>query len=329
MIQEGKARIETGEAFYNPQMKFSRDVSVSALKVLDGDIVLDAFAATGIRGIRYFLEAGKKVAFCDRDPRAVEVIRKNIELNGVEGEVYQEDARRVMERGWDIIDIDPFGSPAPYMDSAARGVKKYLLISATDTAALTGSAPRACLRKYGIKVQRFPTYLEVGARVLVTFVQLVLARHGKAGFPLFVFPYRHHYRLIMKVTRKPSHVSEILAGIKIVSVCPKCGVTDCPHPKVPVGPLWTGPLWDRGFLERAAGVSEGPVRELFLSALQEEQTFLYYDTHALARALKLSPPRIDHLLTNLRGSRTLFSPTGIKTKEGWERVVELMQKQGG
>ena len=49
----------------------------------------------------------------------------------------------------DYIDIDPFGSPNPFLDSAIANKKYvYLAITSTDTSGLAGSYKNACLRKY-------------------------------------------------------------------------------------------------------------------------------------------------------------------------------------
>ena len=59
---EGGARIRSGTAFLNPVAKASRDLSVAYVFHLAEKkaAVLDATAATGIRGIRYALESKTK-----------------------------------------------------------------------------------------------------------------------------------------------------------------------------------------------------------------------------------------------------------------------------
>ena len=60
-IIEGKAKIATGGAFYNPKMRKLRDISVW---LPEGDSIsrtlslLDATAATGVRAIRW-LQGGR------------------------------------------------------------------------------------------------------------------------------------------------------------------------------------------------------------------------------------------------------------------------------
>ena len=63
IYKEGKAKVyNTENAFLNPVAMASRDISVAFVKTFEvKDKALDATAATGIRGIRYALEAGVRV----------------------------------------------------------------------------------------------------------------------------------------------------------------------------------------------------------------------------------------------------------------------------
>ncbi|HDJ83662.1 MAG TPA: tRNA (guanine(10)-N(2))-dimethyltransferase, partial [Desulfurococcaceae archaeon] len=151
--------------FYNPRMVFSRDMTVLFLRYLANkgigiSLALDSLSGTGVRGIRFLLEPGnvEKVILNDIDPDAYELINENIRLNDLQerAESYCMDANTLHyylpEVGLraEFVDIDPFGSPIPFIDSAiwvARN-KSYIAITATDTAALTGTHINACLRKY-------------------------------------------------------------------------------------------------------------------------------------------------------------------------------------
>jgi tRNA G26 N,N-dimethylase Trm1 len=55
-----------------------------------------------------------------------------------------------IRRRFTIVDLDPFGSPANYVDCMMRSVEDGGLVSvtATDTAVLCGKHPEVCLRKY-------------------------------------------------------------------------------------------------------------------------------------------------------------------------------------
>ena len=110
--------------FYNPAMKLSRDLHVAfAQKINFNGTLLDGLAASGIRGIRLNLEANYKVEFCDTSSLATETIATNLELNKIESEVYNLPVEELLlKKKYDGIDIDPFGTPAPYIESALKGL---------------------------------------------------------------------------------------------------------------------------------------------------------------------------------------------------------------
>ena len=57
----------------------------------EGISVLEALAATGLRSVRYLKEIDhiKKLAANDWDPKAVELIRKNMEFNDIDESKYE------------------------------------------------------------------------------------------------------------------------------------------------------------------------------------------------------------------------------------------------
>jgi tRNA (guanine26-N2/guanine27-N2)-dimethyltransferase len=52
---------------------------------------------------------------------------------------------------FDVIDLDPFGCPSIFLDSAVQSVKNggVLLVTATDMAVLAGNSAETCYVKYG------------------------------------------------------------------------------------------------------------------------------------------------------------------------------------
>lgn len=52
---------------------------------------------------------------------------------------------------FDIIDLDPYGCPSIFLDSAVQAIEDggLLLVTATDMAVLAGNSPETCYSKYG------------------------------------------------------------------------------------------------------------------------------------------------------------------------------------
>ncbi|WP_202319169.1 tRNA (guanine(10)-N(2))-dimethyltransferase [Archaeoglobus neptunius] len=343
MITEGKATVETDGVFYNPRMKFCRDLDMLIFTRMDSRGYLDALAASGIRGIRASLEASKDPIFNDKDPTAVETIKKNLKLNGLEAEVINRDAAVLMrERSFEHIDIDPFGSPAPFTDSACFSVRKYLSITATDTAALCGSATNSGLKKYSSYAVKTDTYHETGLRMLIGFVVREGAKYEKALTPLVSWAREHYYRVHFRVRKSTSLSSRIYEKMGYLGFCPKClrkrilgmgeGVErcDCGGKFVQIGPLWLGEIKDDEFVEKIWRDSDGKLRE-FVSKLKEEtDTPTTYNLQQIAsRATKEVPPTskvVEKLIEiGYRASKTHYCGYCIRTDADVDVIYRLIR----
>ncbi len=170
-VDEGQVRIKIpvydkvsskAPVFYNPVMELNRDLSVIALQVYrqmqrEDISICDSFGGSGIRGIRYSKEVPgvKDVVISDLNPLAVKFAQKNIQDNGLENvQVCHEDANILLRRcrgKFHVVYIDPFGTPSPFIESAATSLKSggLLCVTATDTSALCGTYKEPCIRKYG------------------------------------------------------------------------------------------------------------------------------------------------------------------------------------
>ncbi|KAI3750647.1 hypothetical protein L2E82_21361 [Cichorium intybus] len=122
--------------------------------------VLEALSATGLRALRYAREVegiGQVVAL-DNDKASVEACRRNIKFNGSVASAKVEtnliDARVYMlthPKEFDMVDLDPYGSPSVFLDFAVQLVADggMLMCTATDMAILCGGNGEVCYSKYG------------------------------------------------------------------------------------------------------------------------------------------------------------------------------------
>ena len=231
-ITEGKAMISIPdekkiskqlEVFYNPVMKLNRDVSILLLNsVANTNMQIGSpLAGTGVREIRFMkeLQKGKikSMAINDYDEKACTSIKENLKLNRINSKkviVTCEDANIFLlsSSGFDYIDVDPFGSPNPFLDAAVNRLSRQsiLAVTATDTSALAGTYPEACLRKYWAMPLRNELMHEIGVRILIRKVQLIGAQYGKALMPIFVYSKDHYYRLFFSCEKSKQAVDEII-----------------------------------------------------------------------------------------------------------------------
>jgi len=356
------------EAFYNPHMEFCRDIGVAVAQVAAREMgslrICDPLAGIGARGIRYAVEVGGVVSVVinDRSKVAQDFIRRNLQLNGMGArvEVFQRDASSLLfeNRGrFNFVDLDPFGSPASFVEAAcaALGKRGFLALTATDTAPLCGSYRRACVRRYGARSLRTEYCHELGIRILVGFVQRVAGKYELAFEPVLVHSTRHYFRIYLRGERKAARADEVLKRQGFVSHCFSCGrrlVVRGVVPELPrececggkfqhAGPLWVGRLGERGFVgevlqevaRRGFRLSHQEVKLLELCREEAEGPATFYDVNELSRIFGRTPMSPRRVVRKLReegyfASLTHFSPSGFRTDAPLERVAAACSGAG-
>ena len=362
-IEEGLTKIEFPEfdkvssdapVFYNPHMELNRDLSILAIQVFQKQEnrnidICDLFGGSGIRGIRYKneIDGVENVAINDISELANEYEKHNIELNNLDDiEVYQHDASIFlrMKRGkFDVIDIDPFGTPSPFLDSAGYCSRRnsLLCVTATDTSALCGTYKEPCIRKYNAKPYKSEYCHENGIRILAGFVALTLAKYSKCIDIKMSHSTEHYMRLYIKIEKGSKKSDETLKNIGYISHCRNClhrqtkkGLASAIEENCPVcgeklvhaGPLWLGNIQDKEFIQKMIDESENKkintekqALKLLNSCLHEaDAPATFFDIHSICKSLKISAPKLDLIFDELKNKgfiaiKTHYNPLGIKT----------------
>ena len=189
--------------------------------------------------------------------------------------VMQNDARiALMEAAYQWVDLDPFGSPVNFLDAAIQGLSRtgFLEVTATDTAALTGSSASSQHRRYGAKGIVDSYAHDDAVRVLLGLIATTAARHDRSVEPVLALFDGHHVRVSVKVRRSRENASEVLNNIgwRIREANGTYRFVQHPTPEEVQrgsGPLWVGPLWDAEIAgriteERALQVCEASSEEI-------------------------------------------------------------------
>ncbi|MGI6472665.1 MAG: tRNA (guanine(10)-N(2))-dimethyltransferase [Candidatus Methanomethylophilaceae archaeon] len=331
------------EVFFNEQMAFNRDVSVMLLRAIDENItVADAMTATGARAARIANEVpGTEVVANDIDSDSMEYIKRNIELNRLTNCVPSNKNLHVLftEGVYDYVDLDPFGSPVPFLQSAIRGCRKngILAITATDTAPLAGAQAVKCRRRYQAEPIRGYMCHEGGLRILMSTVARELAKFDRGMKPLLSFAADHYYRTYVRVTEGAVAADGSLSRLGYMGYDNKTlerSTSPLPDDGHRMGPFWLGPLHDSELLKKMSseGMSEVKRCDKMLKLWREEldtEVFVY-DMSELSSHLKLSPPRMDDIIEALNGhgkaSKTHVSPTSFKTNLTLEDVLNVYRE---
>ena len=179
-----------------------------------GITILEALSATGLRSIRYAQEIPNvlKIVANDLLPAAVETIRRNILFNGIDPKLVvasQGDAIKIMYDSknrpdkFDVIDLDPYGAPTVFLDSAVQAVKDggLLLVTCTDMPDLAGNTPETCWAKYGSVSMKTKACKEVALRTLLACLASHAARYGRYIEPLLSLSLDFYIRVFVRVRK--------------------------------------------------------------------------------------------------------------------------------
>lgn len=333
-----------GKVFYNKQMRLNRDVSVCLFHALDfkGKTALDSMAGTGARGVRLANEVGDdfEMWINDAASEALPFIERNIEINQLSNaHPLNEDLRCLLgPRAFDYVDVDPFGSPVPYLHSAIAGCKNnaILAVTATDTAPLAGTYPKKCLRRYGAKPVRCRFGHETGLRILIGHIVREAAKYDRGVDPILCFYSDHFFRVHLKMIKgggRADRSLEQLGYIEFDSITGRRAVTKEAGASA-YGPLWLGSLSHPSTIESMSVVEElaeprrmGKLLDIWKVELDVPY---FYESDEVSSLLGISPPPLDVVLEKIRerglASRTHFSPTGFKTDLDFDEVLSSFKE---
>uniref|UniRef100_A0A667WTL6 tRNA (guanine(26)-N(2))-dimethyltransferase n=1 Tax=Myripristis murdjan TaxID=586833 RepID=A0A667WTL6_9TELE len=190
-------------------------------------------------------------------------------------EVAKMDANVIMHlRSFDYIHLDPYGTAVNYLDSAFRNVRNLGIISvtSTDTGSLYAKSPNVTLRHYSCHIVRTEYYKELAARMVVATVARAAARCNKGIEVLLAVALEHFVLVVVRVLRGPTQADESAKRLRQLIHCQWCEervflkqgsmVDDNLYNQLPcnchgsmpgktaveLGPLWSGPLFNTGFL---------------------------------------------------------------------------------
>lgn len=387
IVQEGKVKVlvpklsafiaqpsdyapSKAPVFYNPVMELNRDVTVLAFQAyqrkVNREIVLcEPLASSGIRGIRFAAEVHgvRSVLIGDISERAVELARCNARLNGLQDRVtvQHKDANSLLSehaaphRRFDAVDLDPFGSPVPYLDSAIRALRDngLLAVTATDLAPLCGVHPKACIRKYGGKPMRTEYCHELAVRLLAGCIASVAAKHDIGIRLIFSHSTDHYIRVYAQIAYGAQKADAAVKSLGYVLHCFNClhretakslfakeaTCAECGSKMDYAGPLWLEKIFDKEFCELMTKENmhrtlrnSGKIAKLLSLAKEEaEAPATYYVLDKISDKLALPVPAVNAMLQVLRENgfqafSTHFNSRGIRTNASAFAMQRLVRK---
>jgi tRNA (guanine26-N2/guanine27-N2)-dimethyltransferase len=326
--------------------------------------ICEPLASSGIRGVRFAAEIQgvKKVVIGDINERAFKLAKHNVLLNGLQERVTvkHKDANCLLSchgaprKRFDIVDIDPFGSPVPYLDSAIRAMrnKGLLAATATDLAPLCGVHAKACVRKYGGKPLRTEYCHELAIRLLAGCTATSAAKHDIGIRIVFSHSMDHYIRVYAEIVYGAKKADECIKNLGYMLHCFNClhrenakaafSIEKCPECGSKMdyaGPLWLGKIFDKQFCEVIAQENthvafRNSVKIAKLMALAREEAeapATYYVIDKISNKLSLPVPSMAAMLRILQDKGfqafpTHFNSRGIRTDASALVLQNLLQK---
>ena len=266
--------------------------------------ILDALSASGLRAFRYAKEIPitSSIIANDLSAQATAAIKLNISHNNVSQKVQAitGDAQAHMysvcspftkgkQSNYEVIDLDPYGTAAPFLDAAVRALVDggLLCVTCTDAGIF---ASLGYLEKtyshYGGLPFKGPQSHEAGLRLILHAIATCAARNGLAIEPLLSLSIDFYARVFVRVRRSLAEVKFLASKTMLVYNCDEgCGALTtqflsqckgktakngdtiykfslaqgpstsqyCPHCNFKThlsGPMWGGPIHNPYFIQR-------------------------------------------------------------------------------
>ncbi len=352
-------------AFFNPNARLNRDLSMVAYKAYaresNNKTMADGLAGVGARSVRAAVEVGEleETYINDTNPIAIDIARQSSALNGVENRCkfsINEVCKFLIEHSskgsrFGIVDLDPFGTPAPYIDCALRAVCDggLLSITATDTPVLCGIYPNVCLRRYHGRPLNAEYGNEVGLRLILGLISMIASRLEFGIKPLFVHSTRNYLRVYVLVKVGSQHADDMPDKLGYIYHCFSCngrsygGRNDvrqicnkCNKSMIAAGQLWIDSIFDSAFVDNMLRALDDCTVDKkcgkLLSMARDEANLppSYCSVDEIAEALKVTPPAISAVIDKLKdsgfvASRTSLKMTGFKTNAKYDEVLEALR----
>lgn len=335
VIKEGKALVlvpKQETVFYNHIQQFNRDLSVMAVRAwLDqhnetrlkkrkidenGETktvedkkfvrILEALSASGLRALRYGHEVPQvsKIIANDLLPAAVESINRSAEYNdllklvqGHEGDAIAYMGSIPEKDRFHAVDLDPYGTAAPFLENAVRAVLDdgLLMVTCTDAGVLAGNGyPEKCYALYGGSnfgntSFGLDTNHEAGLRLMLSTIASVAAKHKKAIEPVLSLSIDYYFRVFVRVKTSPAKVKQLASTMMMIHHCIGCGYRveqrmgrntggkfqtpkaasvgpNCPCCNSPfhvAGPMWGGNLHNHEFIDKVLEINSSADKQVY------------------------------------------------------------------
>lgn len=201
--------------------------------------ILDALSATGLRALRYAQEIPFTTSVTANDllAEATKTIKLNVKHNRLEDKILTvtgnalihmyslvgEDVKDGKSKKYDVIDLDPYGTAAPFLDAAIQAVRDdggLLCVTCTDAGVWASNGyPEKAYSLYGGVPMKGQMSHEAGLRLILHAIATSAARYGIAIEPLLSLSIDFYARVFVRVYKSPQDVKFLAGKTMVVYNC--------------------------------------------------------------------------------------------------------------
>ncbi|PHJ25977.1 trna (guanine -n)-dimethyltransferase [Cystoisospora suis] len=125
---------------------------------------------------------------------------------------------------FDVVDVDPYGSVAPFLDAAVQAVRPggLVCLTSTDMPVLCGNAPDVTFYKYGGAALKGKYMHEMAVRLVVYAATASAAKYKRTVVPLLSCSVDFYVRLFLQVFESPEGCKDVHSNSAVVHQCIHC-----------------------------------------------------------------------------------------------------------
>ncbi|GIX86945.1 probable tRNA [Caerostris extrusa] len=252
---------------------------------------------------------------------------------------------RGFKNRFDAIDLDPYGTAAPFIDAAVQSVKDggLLMITCTDMAVLCGNGVEACFAKYGSVSARIGSCHEMALRIVLQSIQSQASKYGsekknicKTSMVYTCFGCGSFYLQPAGTNTLTPNGQKFTPGAVIQDK--NCNI--CGHTFKMCGPIWSDKLHNKEFIQNTVdmlneeielyGTSKRMLGMLNVVLEELEDCPLFYKVEQLSSIVHVKSPSSNEIRSAILNAGYQVSishalPTSLKTDAPPEIIWDVMR----
>jgi tRNA (guanine26-N2/guanine27-N2)-dimethyltransferase len=201
--------------------------------------ILEGMCATGLRAIRYARELDdvKCIVANDLDPTAALAVENNKEYNARESEEVKRRVDKIVtncgdvrvvalqhEKCFDVVDLDPYGTPSQQLESAVLAPVEggLLCVTATDMSVLCGNNAEVGWTKYGSYPLKARYCHEQSTRIMLAAIQSAAVKNRRYIVPVLSTQIDFYARVYVRVYSSAVNCKAAASNLSYVFQCVGC-----------------------------------------------------------------------------------------------------------